>query len=474
MPQRNLMYVRETYNRFHELSFVLCCSGKDPVTGRNKVYKKTFKVPSDVTGKKQTEAFCLQCQLQWKEEVARKSKCTEPIHADMPFIQFAEEYIENILKTNPEAYHYYRTEREYLKEVKPFLAKYKLSEITQPVVQNFCNWLNARKYKKTTVTVIKSLRPILRERGLTQTAICHACAISESALNRTLNVGARSSQTTAQTLCRQLGVPLSEYFSVKTAEVPYSRSCNNNLRTFLHGVLQEAVRKNLIAVNYASKEYVRPLKGTTRSKPIIDSEGEWTKVLTCLQQTTDLRKKTAFALYLYLGLRNAEVAGLSWADVDLAKQELSIRHNTMYVAGFGTVTKGTKSANSKRTLSMPQALTRILTDYKAWWDTEKERHGDLWAATDKLFVRENGKDMNGTTLAAWLDSWQRENGLKHVTPHGIRHSNITLAIANGIDIKTVSARAGHSDIQTTLNIYSHCIKEADKEAAERIDKLLQI
>ncbi len=80
--------------------------------------------------------------------------------------------------------------------------------------------------------------------------------------------------------------------------------------------------------------------------------------------------------------------------------------------------------------------------------------------------------MANSTIAIWLKKFQSENNLKRVTLHGLRHTNITMQIVNGVDIKTVSARAGHSDIQTTLNIYSHHTNESDKYASDMIENLL--
>ena len=80
--------------------------------------------------------------------------------------------------------------------------------------------------------------------------------------------------------------------------------------------------------------------------------------------------------------------------------------------------------------------------------------------------------MPNATIAGWLKDFQNRNNLKRVTLHGLRHSNITMLIANGIDIKTVSGRVGHSDIKTTLNIYAHYVKESDERASHVIDQLL--
>jgi integrase len=80
--------------------------------------------------------------------------------------------------------------------------------------------------------------------------------------------------------------------------------------------------------------------------------------------------------------------------------------------------------------------------------------------------------MSNATVANWLKDFEIKNNLKRVTLHGLRHTIITMQIVNGVDIKTVSARAGHRDIQTTLNIYSHYTKESDQKASELINKIL--
>ena len=121
---------------------------------------------------------------------------------------------------------------------------------------------------------------------------------------------------------------------------------------------------------------------------------------------------------------------------------------------------------------MPSTLVNVLKEYKVWWEEQKVLHGDLWENTDKLFVQDCGKDMSNATIGIWLKAFVREHDLKPVTLHGLRHTNITMQIVNGLDIKTVSARVGHSDIQTTLNIYSHYTKESDKKASDLINKLL--
>lgn len=471
---KDIMHVTEYRNRFNELSFVLHCSGKDPNTRKNKVYVKTFKVPSNLQGKKEIEQFRLNIQIEWKKTVERMSAGVTLQKNNILFMDFATKYVEDILIFNPTAYNHYKTCKYNLEILKVKLSKYYLYEMTPPTIQDFCQWLCKRRYKKTTVTVKESLRETIKLKKLTLKSISYSCCIAQTTLSVALKVGSAVQKETAIKLCSYLNVQFDKYFSLTEEERKYSYGANNSVKVLLHGILHEAVRQGLIEHNYASSEYTRAVTGTKGKKIILESKSEISQFLKCLNNETDLRKKTAFACYIFLGLRNAEVAGLEWKNIDLTAKTIAIVQNTMYVQGFGTITKDPKSDKSKRVIAINATMVEILSAYKLWWDKEKQAHGDLWLNTDKLFVQNNGKDMNGMTLANWLKEWEGKNGLKKVTPHGLRHSNITMQIANGIDVKTVSARAGHADIQTTLNIYSHYTKEADVQAANRIEELLKI
>lgn len=143
----------------------------------------------------------------------------------------------------------------------------------------------------------------------------------------------------------------------------------------------------------------------------------------------------------------------------------------MYIYNFGVVTKTTKNSHSTRVIKVPDNLIELLEEYKMWWDNQKNTYGDLWAKTNKLFVRWDGSDMPNATIAGWLKDFQMRNNLKRVSLHLLRHINITILVSNGVDIKTVSSRVGHSDVKTTLNIYSHYVKEADEKASQVVERV---
>ena len=62
--------------------------------------------------------------------------------------------------------------------------------------------------------------------------------------------------------------------------------------------------------------------------------------------------------------------------------------------------------------------------------------------------------------------------LPDIPLHGLRHTSATLLISQNIDVKTVSNRLGHSQASTTIDIYTHALKQLDKKAAETLDNLL--
>ena len=179
---KDIMHVTEYRNRFNELSFVLHCSGKNPITRKNKVYVKTIKVPAELHGKKEIEQFRLQIQFDWKKEVDKLSSGVVIQNNKIRFIDFAKQYVENILVFKPTAYNHYKTCKYNLKILESRLGNYLLTEMTPPVIQDFCKWLCQRTYTKETVTVKVSLLDLIKERKLTLKSIADNCNIAQSTL----------------------------------------------------------------------------------------------------------------------------------------------------------------------------------------------------------------------------------------------------------------------------------------------------
>ncbi len=471
--KNDIMSIKKVYNKRGELSFQLYGSGKDPYTKEYKVYPKRFKVPKELTKQKDIDKFRMQIQVEWKEKVEQLSKgILSYTDKKICFCDYAEQWVERLRLYNKEGYNHYAHCKLHLKTFKEHFGRFTLAEMTLPVIQHFCDWLCTRTYKKETIIVKESLRPILRARKIKIKDIASGCTLNAETVKHALTIGKHIAKDTAKKMCNYLDVPLSTYYNVISEDRLYSKTANKGLKVLLHSILKQAVKENLIPINYASSEYTNKVTGTVGKKNIYETQEEIQEFLDCLSREKDIRKKVAFSIGISLGLRGAEISGLAWQDINFDKGTISINKNTIYVEGFGIITKGTKNKSSTRTINMPNTLIELLKEYNVWWLEEQKKHGDLWANTDKLFVQNNGNDMSNCTIAIWLKKFQSENNLKRVTLHGLRHTNITMLILNGGDFRTVASRVGHSDVQTTLNIYSHYTNQSDKKTSDLIEQLL--
>ena len=93
---------------------------------------------------------------------------------------------------------------------------------------------------------------------------------------------------------------------------------------------------------------------------------------------------------------------------------------------------------------------------------------------NKLFIKDNGGIMHPDSVTDYASKFRIANDLPHFSPHSLHHTNISLMIANGVDIKTASSRAGHANVSVTGNIYTHQIQSANARAAEKIGSIFNL
>ena len=469
MRKTKLCYPRTNKNG-DIISYRFFYSGKDPLTGQSKQYTQTWKVPKNLPNK-QIELERKKAEIDFIKECEKKSNGTFVQETNITFKEFAQQWLNRILTQNEEAYSYYVRAEYSLQTINEYFGNCLLRQINPSMVQKFYDYLCERTYTKEIVTVKKSILELVEPKELNKTQLATACGMDRLTLRIASTVGKQTSKTTAQALSKYFNVPMSKYFEVEKKEVKYSKTTNSGIKTILVIILGAAKRQQLIEHNYASKEYTSLKAEPTKEKEIYN-EQEAKEFVQAVLNEPNPKRKTVFSLSIFLGLRKAEICGLSWDNIDFERKTLSVTHNSLYLKKFGIVTKDTKTQASKRTLSLPDQLLSILADYKVWYDEQKIIHGDLWQNTNKLFLQENGKPMNPCTVNGWLTDFELKYGFKHIPPHSLRHTNITMQLNAGIPIKVVSKRAGHANERITLDIYTHVLKEQDEQAANTLNKYL--
>lgn len=172
-------------------------------------------------------------------------------------------------------------------------------------------------------------------------------------------------------------------------------------------------------------------------------------------------------LAIGLGLRISEILGLSWSDINFEDNSVKIEKITVRNQGK-VILKDPKTASSKRVVSAPVELMNMLKDYKRKY-LQNKLQGKI-KNTTLLFFDKNENPIAEDVLSKKFSRFLKNNNLDHIRFHDLRHSHVTLLMNAKVPIKVISERVGHSNINTTLNIYSHALKEMDQEASEKISE----
>ena len=197
---------------------------------------------------------------------------------------------------------------------------------------------------------------------------------------------------------------------------------------------------------------------------------EETRAIFDAVKTEPINIRVLIELALFTGMRRGEIVGLKWSDIDLKNQQLSVKRSIYKPKGEKPLEKEPKSHSSIRTIAIPNCLCSTLQKYKEFQSAYALSLGSTWQNLDYVFTDEFGNVMNPNTPTKQFSHFLARHNIRHLKFHCLRHTSATILLANGCDIKTVSARLGHSSIETT-NIYVHMLESVDKEAAIKFDDL---
>jgi len=222
-------------------------------------------------------------------------------------------------------------------------------------------------------------------------------------------------------------------------------------------VLSYAVRHNYIDHN--------PLRDAEKPRST-GNEGEYAQekitILTPPQVKAFLSKakgqkyQTMFKLAIFGGLRQGELLGLKWSDVDWENSQVHVQRT--YTKGRFFATK-TKTSNRRVDLG-----PIVITELKKW------KLGCIKNKLDLVFPNESGKPMNYSNMITrhFLPALKQAE-LPKIRFHDLRHTYASLLIEQGENIKYIQSQLGHSSPTVTLNVYAHLMASTNQEAACRLE-----
>ena len=235
-----------------------------------------------------------------------------------------------------------------------------------------------------------------------------------------------------------------------------SGSTVRGIHMMLHNALDRAVKERLILRN-PTEDCIIP-KLEKQEMKILHPED-----MRAYLSAADKRGVLPmFYLELTSGIRKGELVALLWSDLDEKNRTISVSKQALRSPDGEITVSRPKTENSIRKISIPQeAVTLLIQEHK--------KHPD----NPYMFPSpKNGGMYYPDSVVKLHMKILKDAGLEHIRFHDLRHTFATLALQNGVDVKTVSSMLGHYDAGFTLRTYTHATRQMQEQAAEKMGSFM--
>lgn len=239
--------------------------------------------------------------------------------------------------------------------------------------------------------------------------------------------------------------------------------------SIINRVFKYALHLDIIQTNPVDR-IIRPKQQKPRKEKIALTKEELNQFLTLAKKDARPVLYTAWHTLAYTGLRRGELLGLEWSDIDFENKTMSVNKTLVTVNG-SLYTQSPKTKRSTRTISLDDATIQVLKNWKL--EQKKQFFKNGVKSTDIVITNIKGSYLDFAYFRDELKKFLSTHNLKQFSVHSLRHTHASLLFEAGIEPKTISDRLGHSNIQTTLNMYTHLNDKQRSDVADRLLKFLE-
>jgi integrase len=226
----------------------------------------------------------------------------------------------------------------------------------------------------------------------------------------------------------------------------------------LSSALTHAMRSELISRNVAS--LVEPPRTSRHEFRTLTFQ----QVRRFLDGISNPLHRSIVLLAVQTGLRRAEILGLQWRDLDLDKGMISVRRSVVQMPGATVSIAGTKTDFGRLVPMVEESRLLLLS----MLESARESLGGSEPDYDSfVFCHPDGRPLTPHSVTQAFQRARTRAGLKGLRLHDLRHTHASLMLAEGVNLKVVSERLGHSSIGITGDLYSHVLPTVQAEAVER-------
>jgi integrase len=233
----------------------------------------------------------------------------------------------------------------------------------------------------------------------------------------------------------------------------------------LHKALKQAVHDGLVPRNVT--EAVKAPRQSRNEIPTLTRE----QVRIFLSSAKVDRLEALYLLAIHTGLRQGELLGLKWSDIDLDRETLQVRRILSAAKEGPRFT--TPKSNQGRSVRLTTQAVQALRDHRKRQVQERLKHAAFWKDHGLVFTTLVGTPLNRhNVFSRSFKPLLRRAELPDMPFHALRHSFATLMLTSGEHPKVVQEMMGHSGIRVTMDFYSHVLPDMQKEAVNRLGAML--
>lgn len=245
--------------------------------------------------------------------------------------------------------------------------------------------------------------------------------------------------------------PMVDDFISEIQEYNFGNGHKNNILKRCRAFFKWAYRNDIVDSDI-SRWFTTKLDKKQPEKAIYDQK-QFDSLIACVNKPLI---RAMFQFLWYTGCRLGEALGSRWSFIDGNQITFKQQYTSSRICEL-------KTSYSYRTITMPDALVEILKDLK-------NERSKIYGFNDDWYIfgesTPYGKDRFNDALVKTI----KENNLPKITLHGFRHSHASILIMHGYDIPYVSRRLGHSNINITLNTYTHVLKHMEDVNNKRLNE----
>jgi integrase len=428
--------------------------------GNQRKRKRTWTPPLNLHTKHEIQKELEKIVVALQEECDNESKTNSNITLSDFVNLWYDRYANKHLK--PTSLNYYRTT---LTRILPAIGNIKLKDLNRSHIDHLYITLEEQGTTRRVNYVFASdFKEFCKQKRIIRYKLAESAVLSDDVLERLCKCQPIS-QKSYMKLIPYIG---EENFKPINANQKLAQNTVHHHHHTLTAILQKAVKWGYMDENPCTKVEAPKLE---RKEAAYLDDTQIKKLMELLEAEPE-QHRTMIHLLINSGMRRGEACGLKWEDVNFEDCIISVRRESLYLAGKGVYEEDGKTKSAKREFMLSQEVIDMLRKHKTSQLEIRFALGDMWIESGYVFTQQNGKPIYPGTITAWFGEFIKRHNLgedwKGIHIHSLRHSNASLLISKNIPLTTIAHRLGHANPAVTTAIYSHHLKSVDTLAANAL------